>query len=138
MQILVLSNYIKILIVVALAFLLIVYTISIISKTRKRSSEEQEEHIRLLEEEIKLKTAELIELNNEVYNKTINRIESLTNVEISVLDIYEKSNIKIPIDIIEELSRMKLSSRKEIFDYIENQRYLWKLENTKKPYKGAK
>lgn len=62
--------------------------------------------------------------------------QQLTNIEIDVLDCYDKSNIKIPTEIIEDLHSRKLSSHKEIFDFIENQRYFWKLENTKKVYKG--
>ena len=55
-----------------------------------------------------------------------------------VLDVYDQSNIKIPVDILEDMVVIIFDSEKEVFNYIENQRYYWKLENSKKPYKGVK
>ena len=53
----------------------------------------------------------------------------------AVLDIYDDANIKLPLDIIEDLDYMNLETAKEAYDYIENQRLHWKLENTKKPHR---
>lgn len=62
--------------------------------------------------------------------------QSFVSVEVDrVLDIYERSNVRIPKDIIEELSYMNFDNEMDIFNYIENQRHYWKLENSKKPYK---
>lgn len=64
------------------------------------------------------------------------------NSEINkVLDLYELSGIKIPLDIIEVLhdnnliEELQLYSFNDIYKFIENQRQYWKLENSKKPYK---
>lgn len=89
----------------------------------------------ILDKQLNEKMEQLSHLSRQVENQTIDKGMSLRMMEIRVLDIYEDSNIKIPTDIIEELHRMGLSNEKEIFDYIENQRYFWKLENSKKPYK---
>lgn len=64
-----------------------------------------------------------------------NTLSGLTQLEERVLDIYVQSNIKIPFEIMEELRYLNLDSEDEIFNYIENQRLHWKLENSKKPYR---
>lgn len=66
---------------------------------------------------------------------TPNELTGLTATEENVLDIYEQSNIKIPLEILEELRYLQLDDEEEIFMYIENQRLHWKLENSKKPYR---
>ena len=53
----------------------------------------------------------------------------------SVLDEYEQSNIRIPADILEELSRNGFIDESDVRTFIENQRHHWKLENSKRVYK---
>ena len=62
-------------------------------------------------------------------------INHFTQSENRVLDLYDHSNIRLPLDILEDLSTLSFQTEKEIFDFIENQRNYWKLENQKKPYK---
>lgn len=50
----------------------------------------------------------------------------------SALDIYEQSMIKLPLDIIEELSFLEFQNVDEVIKYIEMQRVNWKFENQKK------
>lgn len=70
---------------------------------------------------------------NELPNN--NSINHFTQTQNKVLDLYEQSNIRIPLDILEDLSTLSFQSEKETFEFIENQRNYWKLENQKKPYK---
>src|SRR5690606_20806218 len=76
---------------------------------------------------------EELEIQNQLTNR--NTLTGLTRIEENVLDIYEQNNIKIPIDILEDLRHMNLDDEDEIFMYIESQRRHWKLENSKKPYR---
>src|SRR5690606_4863498 len=119
-------------------FLIAVLLISVISSTRKESLKERELEIEWLEEQIEMKQNMLSKLTSQIESNTVNKKVNLPEITNEILDIYKDSNIKIPADIIEELSYMRLTNEKEIFDYIENQRYYWKLENTKKPYKKVK
>lgn len=66
------------------------------------------------------------------------RITNLTNTQNEVLDIYRMSNIKIPVEIIEDLDYYNITDKKEVFEFIESQRYSWKLENGKKPIRKVK
>ena len=78
---------------------------------------------------IQQKENELNELPNN------NSINHFTQTQNKVLDIYDNSNIRLPYDILEDLSTQNLKTEKETFEFIENQRNYWKLENQKKPYK---
>jgi len=109
-----------------------------IGNTRKESMKEREQEIEWLEEQIELRQHQLLNIEKELNNRKAGKSGTLSYVTEKVLDIYEKSNIQLSSDIIEELTYMRLTDEKEIFDYIENQRYYWKLENTKKPYKKVK
>ena len=55
-------------------------------------------------------------------NETINK----------VLQEYERSGIKIPLDIVEELNYNNFDSEDQIKNFIQVQRNNWKLENNKK------
>jgi hypothetical protein len=81
------------------------------------------------------KYQELIELNKQIEMHQIDTNVSLTKNEVKALDIYEQSGIRIPSDIIEDMSAMRLNSVNEMVDYIEIQRSYWKLENTKKAFR---
>lgn len=50
----------------------------------------------------------------------------------TALDIYEESMIKLPLDIIEELSYTEFKNVDEVIKFIEMQRVNWKFENQKK------
>lgn len=49
-----------------------------------------------------------------------------------ILDYYDNYNIKIPKDIMEDISHQHFKSNKDLVNYIESQRQHWKLENSKK------
>ena len=115
--------------------LLSIFLISSITKTRKRSYEENERILDELNSQVELKQNTLLAIEQTIKNKIIDRTVSLTNIEIKSLDVYDKTNIKIPVDIIEDLHSLNLETEKEILEYIENQRHFWRLENTKKPYR---
>ena len=115
--------------------LLSVLFISIIAKTRKKSYDSNEQILKELNLELELKQNNLLNLNQKIYNQTIDRSVSLTQAEINSLDVYDQTNIRVPVDIIEDLHSLNLETEKEILEYIENQRHFWRLENTKKPFK---
>jgi ABC-type multidrug transport system fused ATPase/permease subunit len=110
---------------------------SYLNKREKKKQQEQEELLFEIEDLIILRTKELNEIIQNIERMQVNNKIGLTEQEIKVLDIYDKSNIRIPADIIEDLHNMKLKNEKDILDYIENQRHFWKWENTKKPFKGG-
>jgi len=118
--------------------LLFIYLFSIINKDRETDLEELELEEEELEDSINAKTIQLTELNQGIEKQSINKDVSLSNIKVKILDIYEESHIQIPVDIVEELSNINLYEEKEIFDYIENQRNYWKLENQKKPFRKVK
>lgn len=119
-----------ILLITPLLFFIVVLTL-LAPKRNHLSKElmETEERLAELNYLIQQKENELNELSS---NKPINR---LTITQNKVLDLYEQSNIRLPLDILEDLATQNLKTEKEIFDFIENQRNHWKLENQKKPYK---
>lgn len=119
-----------ILLIIPLLFFIVVVTL-LAPKHNHLAQEirESEERLSELSYLIQQKENELNELSS---NKTINRFTITQN---KVLDLYEQSNIRLPLDILEDLSTQNLKTEKEIFDFIENQRIHWKLENQKKPYK---
>ena len=60
----------------------------------------------------------------------------LNKEQLTVIDLYYKINIRLPYDILEELTFYNSKDKKEIFQFIELQRNHWKLENSKKMYKN--
>lgn len=91
----------------------------------------------------KLKQLKTIEVTgNTDYEpiKTIKDYKLSKEVE-QVMELYELSGIQLPLDIIELLGQQYLINELQLYDFnsiykfIENQRYYWKLENSKKPYK---
>lgn len=129
----------------ALIFVTFLYLYTLIFKVKATPEtsdnldrEWHENYIEQLNQEIISKSKQLTTLSQQIEDRTIDKNVSLTKLEISVLDIYDASGIRIPSDIIEDLSYMRLDNEKAIMEYIENQRYFWKLENTKKPFKEVK
>lgn len=116
-------------------FLLLVFLFSILSKTRTSNYNHYQNKIKELNKEIQEKEIELRKLHMMVINNTVDNTVYLSQVANDVLDMYQQTNIRIPADIIEDLTTLKFATHKETFDYIENQRHFWKLENSKKPYK---
>lgn len=101
----------------------------------KKRIEKGESHIKRLQTMIDDKIIELSNITEIVENRRIDPTSSLSYIENKVLNIYQTSSIRIPIDIIEDLHALHLDDEKDIINFIENQRYFWKLENTKKPFK---
>lgn len=118
-----------------LTFLLLVWLMSLFSKFSDNKQAELEQQNDQLESQIELKQRQLSIIQEQIKSNTINRKISLTNAQIHVLDIYERSNIRIPADILEDMSQMCFKDEKHIQAFIESQRLAWKLENAKKPFK---
>lgn len=118
-----------------LFFLLIVFIFAMRGTNEAEKVKEQIKELNILESKIIGKQAKLNSLEQQLQNKSIDRTSNLSNVVNEVLDIYDQSNIKLPLDIIEELQYANLSTDKQVYDYIENQRNHWKLENNKKTYR---
>lgn len=119
-----------VLLIIPLLFFIVVVTL--LAPKRNHLSQElmkSEERLAELTYLIQQKENELNELSS---NKAIN---CFTITQNKVLDLYEQSNIRLPLDILEDLTTQNLKTEKEIFDFIENQRIQWKLENQKKPHK---
>lgn len=122
------NNMIYILPAILLCFLLGVYLITTLKTMIKENNDdliEQREH---LEQEIERMT-KIIE------TKSIDKSVSLSKAVTRTLDIYDQSHIRIPVDIIEDLSYIDFENEQEIFAFIEIQRNYWKLENSKKVFR---
>lgn len=59
----------------------------------------------------------------------------MSTLLVEALDLYDKSNIRIPKDIIEDATIHHFDTVERAIQYIENQRNYWKLENQKKVLK---
>lgn len=118
-----------------LLFLLIVFIITMRGTSEVDNVKEQKQELNLLQSKLIAKRTELNSIEQAIQNKTIDRKSNLSNVVNEVLNIYEESNIRIPLDIIEELQYMDLTNEKQVYEYIENQRNFWTLENRKKTYR---
>ena len=120
---------ITLLIIILMVFLILVFSITPKRNHLAQEITESQETLAELTYLIQQKENELNELPNN------NSINHFTQSENRVLDLYDHSNIRLPLDILEDLSTLPFQTEKEIFDFIENQRNYWKLENQKKPYK---
>ena len=107
-------------------------------KKRIKRNKELQELDEFLTFTIEKKKEQLTRLDERVERKTLDRKTGLTHATIKILDIYQESGIRIPVDILEELSYMRFTEEKDTFNYIENQRHFWTLENRKKPYRKVR
>ena len=120
---------------VLLLFLIILYAINSYNHSRLQSLEDHQHNLEFLEYHIARKQQELTALNEAITNQHTVAKTSLPAHVNQVLDLYDEVNIKIPLDIIEDLAHASLTTTSEVSDYIENQRLHWKLENSKKPFR---
>lgn len=142
----ILQNNVILFIVLGLSLFIIIKILSDFSD--KDSVEYQQELIDYeveLENDILEKEAEIQKLE-----ERLREIQDNINVEISVshgeltaiqskaLDMFESQLIRIPVDIIEDLIYSRLNTLDECIDFINAQRYQWKLENGKKLYRRSK
>lgn len=118
-----------------LLFLLIVFIFAMRGTSEADNIKEIKKETNLLEAKLIAKRTELNSIEQAIQNKSIDRKSNLSNVVNEVLNIYEESNIRIPLDIIEELQYMNLTNEKQVYEYIENQRNFWTLENRKKTFR---
>lgn len=116
---------------VVLILVLFLLTLPIISLWDKR----RQRYLNYLESEIETKEEYLISLDDRIHNTSLDRGTGLSYKQIEVLDKYERSNIRIPADILEELPYLTKLDEDETLEYIEQQRQHWKLENGKKVFK---
>jgi len=80
--------------------LLSVFLISNITKTRKKSYDENERILDELNSQVEIKQNKLLVIEQTIKNKIIDSAVSLTNIEIKALDVYDKTNIKIPLILL--------------------------------------
>lgn len=107
-----------------------------LSKNPYKKEETRLSHrVELIQKKIDEKLTELNAIQLRIDGLTFNHQQQLTNAEIKALEIYDKSNIRIPTDIIEDLHHQKLHDIEDILSFVETQRHYWRLENTKKPFK---
>lgn len=111
---------------------------SFLNRKRITKKKELEQLLTFLTYTIEKKEQELTDLEKQLQSRAIDKTSNLTMLTVEVLDIYQESGIKIPLDILEELSYMRLDTKSDIFKYIENQRHFWTLENRKKPFREVK
>lgn len=122
-------------IILGVLILMLTLLFNIIKKTRQEDATEAEKYLERLEDEIKRKQQILSNLENQIQNKTVDRSVGLTKAENRVLDTYDQTGIKIPADIIEDLSYNNFDNEKDMYAFVENQRHFWKMENGKKLFK---
>ena len=128
-------------------FLFIV--IKILSDTSDKDSIEYQQELIEYEEQLENDILEK-EVEIQKLEERLREIQDNINVEISVshgeltaiqskaLDMFESQLIRIPVDIIEDLIHSRLNTLDECIDFINVQRYQWKLENGKKLYSRSK
>ena len=118
-----------------LLFLIILFITNSYNHSRLQSLEDHQYNLEFLEYHIARKQQELNALNEAITNQhTVAKTNLPAHVN-HVLDLYDEANIKIPLDIIEDLIHVSLTTTSDVSDYIENQRLHWKLENSKKPFR---
>ena len=100
-----------------------------------KAKREKETELKNLQKLIDQKTIELFNLRDRVENNKIDNTFNMTYLELEVLEIYENSNIRLPVEILEDLHLQKLEDYADIFKFIESQRKYWKLENSKVPFR---
>lgn len=127
-----------ILIVFAIFLIILIYIISVYHDTRIEKKTDHDLKLDALYKEQSILQKEIAKQRELLDQVRVDNVVKLPAMVNHVLNIYDQSNIKIPADILEDITTITFESDKEVFDYIENQRYFWKLENTKKPYKGVK
>ena len=88
---------------------------------------EKEKEIQKLEERLR-------EIQDNINVETSVSRGELTAIQSKALDMFESQLIHIPVDIIEDLIHSRLNTLDECIDFINAQRYQWKLENSKKLY----
>lgn len=105
--------------------------LSLLIDIKKNPTKHEQKRLEAIERQVELKQMDLARLEKQIENRTLNRSVNLTKLEIEVLNLYDMSNIRIPVDILEDLSNMNLSYEKDMIKFIETQRKYWKLENSK-------
>lgn len=116
------------LILIGLSLIIVVYTIYKIVDTH---------HQKFYQRKMLVETT-IRESQKPIQSTPINRTTNLYKTFDLALDEYENQNIRIPIDIIEDLQTTQFSSKEEAISMIENHRYNWKQENNKKLLKGVR
>ena len=113
---------------------LLFFIIVVLYLTPKRNKTilTQQKELTQLENTIQLKQKELSHLENKL--DTIKSPFSYSSQVTNALNLYQNSFIKLPADILEELSFFNdsFTSTTDVVTFIENQRNNWKIENTKR------
>lgn len=109
-------------------------TTSQVMKMNELSSKKEE--LKEIEKLIKIKHQELENLVHAVDHAKRRTVNNLTVEQEQAIDLYEKNGIKLPIDIIEELSYSNNVTYHSAVAFIEMQRKVWKAQFTVNMTKG--
>ena len=118
--------------------IILIYFISVLHSTRIDRKMDHDMQLDALYQEQSRLENEIAKQRELLYQVRVDNVVKLPIMVNEVLNVYDQSNIKIPADILEDITVITFENAKEEFDFIENQRYYWKLENTKKPFKKVK
>ena|SRR6185312_4179348 len=121
-----------ILIGVLIIGLLLLISIKAFNNHRMNDIKADEEYLHYLDTEISKAERELNELKQVIINNHMNKDMRLTPMMMEVLDIYDDHAIKLPIDILEEVSRLYADDKTTLLEMVEVRRQHWKAECQKK------
>lgn len=125
-------------IIIGFIVLVSLLMIAFLSNENARVKANFNKELNELEEQKKLLQYQIKEARTTLNNLTVAKETQLSNVVNDVLNVYDQVSIRIPKDIIEDLTYLDLKDHDEVQDFIENQRQHWKLENSKKLMKRGK
>ena len=112
--------------------LLLLISIKAFNNHRMNDIKADEEYLHYLDTEISKAENELNELKQVIINNHMNKDMRLTPMMMEVLDIYDDHAIKLPIDILEEVSRLYADDKTTLLEMVEVRRQNWKAECQKK------
>ena len=118
---------------------IVLFLIYLIPTSQERAKKHQQSHYDPFYEDlnntIDLKMKQLENLERLLELNTIDNKNNISYILNKVLDQYQRANIQLPSNIIEEAALQLWTSETEIIIFIEQQRNHWKLECQKKGLK---
>lgn len=122
-----------IVVLTVIAFLVIAVIFSSTMKNLEGIDEriEIQDEIKTLKKEQKKERERLTQLQNQSIDNNYN----LSDIVVSVLNDYEKANIRISLEIIEALENESFMTEKQVYNFIETERKNLSIETRKKLHK---
>jgi len=102
------------------------------------SREDYKQELKELKQQIKIKQKELENLVYATEQAKRRTIANLTVEQEEALELYEKLGIRIPVDIVEELSYSNYVTYNNAVNFIETQRKIWKSQLSVAVTKGMR